>query len=362
MKADEGLCVFGAGVLDDYLDDMLQEIEGVRKASGSDPVHDMRVASRRLRAALPLFSDCFPKKKFPDWVKHVKQITGALGRARDLDVQLELVHTFESEHNTERYRPGLRRLQLRLQQKRTKTQRKVDQALDDFDKSDTSGEIKKRLEPYLLKHDQVYLYTPALYLLGHDSILDKLTDFLSYEPFIYHPENITELHAMRIAAKRLRYTMEIFAPLYPGELKDPIQATRKAQDLLGEIHDADVWIGFLPQFIEDERSRTLDYFGNLRSFHRLTPGITCFLEDRQAQREKKYQEFITFWEKQKAPEATRDETVDGGIESTPPRKETTRKATWQNLLQTIQIPYYQGEQPTPPEETEAETPSESTAV
>ena len=333
MKADEGLCVFGAEVMDVYLEDMIQEVDGVRQASDTDPIHDMRVASRRMRAALPLFEGCFPKKKFPEWLKQIKRITKALGAARDLDVQIERVGEFLEAHDSERFRPGLLRLQLRLRQRRARAQQKVTQALDALEESHTSVEIKKRLKPYLDKRDQVYLYPPALYQAGHDAIQEKLEDLLAYDEFVHQPDKIAELHAMRIAAKRLRYTMEIFAPLYPGELKETIQAARKAQDLLGEVHDADVWIGFIPQFIEDERKRTLDYFGSTRSFHRLTPGITCFLEDRQTERENKYHEFVDFWEKHQAPED---------------------KATWQKLQQTIQIPYYQGEQPSAIEEAPAE--------
>ena len=57
-----------------------------------------------------------------------------------------------------------------------------------------------------------------LRLLANQAINEKLTNFLSYETFVHIPEKKLELHAMRIAAKHLRYTMEIFAPLFPGEL------------------------------------------------------------------------------------------------------------------------------------------------
>jgi hypothetical protein len=54
---------------------------------------------------------------------------------------------------------------------------------------------------------------------------------------------------MRIAGKHLRYTLEIFAPIYGHALDPHIRAMKNIQDLLGEIHDNDVWISWLPEFI-----------------------------------------------------------------------------------------------------------------
>ena len=53
-------------------------------------VHDMRVASRRLCAALRNFADCFtPKKEFRRHLKRVERITSTLGDVRDLDVLID---------------------------------------------------------------------------------------------------------------------------------------------------------------------------------------------------------------------------------------------------------------------------------
>ena len=52
-------------------------------------------------------------------------------------------------------------------------------------------------------------------------------------------------HALRIEVKRLRYTMEICRPLYGGRLDGQIEAVKRLQTLLGEIHDCDVWFGHL---------------------------------------------------------------------------------------------------------------------
>jgi CHAD domain-containing protein len=51
-------------------------------------VHDMRVALRRLRATLELFAPCFPKRARREAIRELNQIADALGRRRDVDVQI----------------------------------------------------------------------------------------------------------------------------------------------------------------------------------------------------------------------------------------------------------------------------------
>ena len=79
--------------------------------SGDDPegVHQMRVASRRLRAALDVATDVYPKKWFVRLQKSVKQMTGVLGEVRDCDVQLEALRA-QRESAPPRERAGIDRL------------------------------------------------------------------------------------------------------------------------------------------------------------------------------------------------------------------------------------------------------------
>jgi CHAD domain-containing protein len=54
------------------------------------------------------------------------------------------------------------------------------------------------------------------------------------------------LHALRIAVKRLRYTAEVFSPLYEKSLDETISVCRKMQNALGTMHDFYVWQQTLP--------------------------------------------------------------------------------------------------------------------
>jgi CHAD domain-containing protein len=63
--------------------------EGVLDTTDIERVHDMRVASRRLRAALEIFATCFPKAAHKRVLKDVKALADALGERRDRDVHIE---------------------------------------------------------------------------------------------------------------------------------------------------------------------------------------------------------------------------------------------------------------------------------
>jgi CHAD domain-containing protein len=326
-KPDESLCVFGAIALQRYQDALRQEIEGVRLGKDIECIHRMRVASRRMRSALDLFKACLPPKHFPTWEKEYRKVTSALGAARDIDVQIERLTEFASSTAGPREQAGLRRLKMRLGQRRSALQVKVIGSLDQMENNGVLADVQRRLAPLLKKQSQTYLFSPAVYSRAHETITARLEGFLSYEEFVNRPECVEELHMLRISAKRLRYTMETFATLYPGELKEALQACRKTQDLLGDLHDCDVWIELLPEFLAEERIRTQDYFGNLNGYFRLIPGIECFLAERRQARDTTYQNFTAFWEKQRA------------------------QGTWQNLRDQIQIPFFRGEQQ-PAQETE----------
>jgi CHAD domain-containing protein len=71
--------------------------EGVLDTSDPERVHDMRVATRRLRAALEIFAICFPKAEHKELLREVKRLADALGERRDPDVQIELLEALKLE-------------------------------------------------------------------------------------------------------------------------------------------------------------------------------------------------------------------------------------------------------------------------
>lgn len=285
---------------------LLAEVEGVRAANDLEATHRMRVAVRRLRTALNLFSD----QVKPKWNKQLQKLAQALGLARDLDVQIEFLKHALTKTPTHNLRPGLQRLQLRLTQRRERQQPKAIQALDQFEKSHLAGNLIQLLTPVPEEtaSPNPPALSPDLYSRAHRAIAQHIQAALAFDQAIHDPAHVTELHQLRIVCKHLRYALEVFAPLYRSPTSPDVGSTsgdvglqpyltliKTFQEILGDIHDCDMWLDLLPRFSADERQRARDYFGHDRSFKQLEPGLTYLLQERQYQRNMRYNEFLDLW-------------------------------------------------------------------
>ena len=117
ISPDETLEACARQIIVDYFHQMMSYKEGAKAGSDIEFVHEMRVTSRRLRAAMDNFVDCFPEKAFNQHYKKVKSITRTLGAVRDLDV---LIARFKKELDTlpEAEQADICRLIENLQQER----------------------------------------------------------------------------------------------------------------------------------------------------------------------------------------------------------------------------------------------------
>lgn len=301
-EMEERTCIFGASVMLKRLDDLRNEISGVEMAGDIEFIHRMRVASRRLRSTFVHFQKCYPEKKVTTWQKHIRQVTKSLGMARDLDVQIEAVKNAQTNLEQIQFRPGIHRLQLRLQQRREKIQPQVVEAMANLRNSGVLEEMDKKLTEQAIKEDGSQPYTLQLYQLSYQAITQQLDSLHAHEELIFDPDQIEALHAMRIDAKHLRYTLEIFSPLYAGRAEEFIKLVKTIQEFLGNIHDCDVWITTLPEFVAREKERTRKYYGHEGPFNLLTPGINHFLDNQKSLRAGLYNQFIHLWHTWKAQE------------------------------------------------------------
>jgi CHAD domain-containing protein len=88
---------YGAKVIRERLVQMLSHAHGVRLGEDTEALHQMRVASRRLRAAISMFEPAFGNATYRKFEREVKSITDALGVARDLDVMIEALRKLDTE-------------------------------------------------------------------------------------------------------------------------------------------------------------------------------------------------------------------------------------------------------------------------
>jgi CHAD domain-containing protein len=130
-------------------------------------------------------------------------------------------------------------------------------------------------------------YSDASRRIARDKIVRRMREFLAFEPWVIEPDADHEHHEMRIAAKRLRYAMEIFDPLWGGALKEATGTVKSFQRLLGSLHDCVVWIQHLSTFLEshEKGEQSRDPTPQDR------PGLEYLLQDRQEERHRLYREF-----------------------------------------------------------------------
>ena len=76
----------------------------------------------------------------------------------------------------------------------------------------------------------------------------RIAEFYSWAPIVDQAERLELLHELRISAKRMRYTLEAFRPIFGEESEASLQRLRSIQEVLGRLHDHDVRIAL----IEDE--------------------------------------------------------------------------------------------------------------
>jgi CHAD domain-containing protein len=94
VEPDEAYRTAGARIVRVRARELFEHAEGVLDTKDIERVHDMRVASRRLRAVLEIFAPCFPASEYKGVLRDVKQLADALGERRDPDVHIDALRAF----------------------------------------------------------------------------------------------------------------------------------------------------------------------------------------------------------------------------------------------------------------------------
>ncbi|MDW5563900.1 MAG: YfcE family phosphodiesterase [Methanomassiliicoccus sp.] len=288
---DPGFCLLGATTLLNQVAALSASAKAAREMD-IEGVHQMRVASRRLRAALPIFSSCLKESQHGRWRDGVKGLTKALGEARDTDVQVEYLRSF-LDHTTEVQRPGVQAL-LDLMEARRREQQ--EQVLGWLDNINEEGVLKEMTDLLARRIQRLEARKPDVrgrpsYAAGLAHVSYRVGKVLELEASVHDPLAIEKHHAMRIAAKRLRYTMETFRPLFDDQLKEDISTLKGIQDLLGEMHDCDVWLAGMDAVREE-----LTEMPGV-GIETLLPGLEAVRKDRARERSALYATFVTRWSK-----------------------------------------------------------------
>ena len=248
VRADEPLAEAGRKILRFHFERMLANEKGTREGTDIEALHHMRVATRRQRAAFRIVSPCFKRKVAEGFRDEIRTLADRLGAVRDLDVLIEAA---------ERYRSSLRTpaaLDPLLEEWRGRRDDARHALLRHLD-SDEYRDFTKRYGEFLSSpgtgvkdsHDD----TPHPQLVRHIlpvEVWDHFGRVRAYETVMTWASMET-IHALRIEAKRLRYLLEFFAEVLGPGLAGAIECLVRLQDHIGEMHDADVTIGLLRDFL-----------------------------------------------------------------------------------------------------------------
>jgi putative phosphoesterase len=119
------------------------------------------------------------------------------------------------------------------------------------------------------------------------------------EKYVYLENEKLRHHEMRIYAKKLRYTMEVFAPLYKNKLAKEIETVKSFQDVLGEMHDCDVWIEYVPKFIDKSKTKISSKGKRKTDTAKVEEALLNFLEYIKEKRKEHYSQFVLLWDENK---------------------------------------------------------------
>jgi CHAD domain-containing protein len=120
--------------------ELFEHAEGVLDTSDIERVHDMRVASRRLRAVLEIYEPCFPRKELGEVLVEVKAVADTLGERRDPDVHLAALEEF-AEAVKEADRPGVEVFAERVRAEQGAGNEALAAALAELERTDLRGRL-----------------------------------------------------------------------------------------------------------------------------------------------------------------------------------------------------------------------------
>jgi CHAD domain-containing protein len=248
---DDPMSEAGRKVLRFHFERMLEHEPGTRRGEDIEELHDMRVATRRMRAAFRVFSPYFDPDALQPFLKGLQRTGRALGGVRDLDVFMEKAQRYLDELPEEE-RASLDPL---LADWREQREAKRAQMLEHLD-SKRYQQFVRDFGEFLLTEGAGALPVPADEPLPHHVchlvpalIYNRYQVVRGYETVI-EGAPIATLHALRIDCKRLRYSLEFFREVLGPEAEDVIREVVTVQDHLGNLHDADVACGLLVGFLD----------------------------------------------------------------------------------------------------------------
>lgn len=207
----------------------------------------MRVASRRARSALRDFRPYLGKTQLVTSSRRLKEIADKLGVVRDYDVAIIALEKL-LPNTTPEISSGLQRLIDAQKAKRDPARRELNRAISLKAISELKRAFGQEIEASVVRPNEnakpgTTRKDGASYkVFARSTLLKRLKELEKLSTSLYEPHKVKPLHKMRIAAKRLRYAMDLFGDCWGESLGLFSRQVAELQSSLGELHDCDLWI------------------------------------------------------------------------------------------------------------------------
>lgn len=265
-------------------------------------VHDMRVASRRLRSALRDFKGFYDRKALPKG--RLKEVAGALGEVRDQDVAIDALEEMLSKASGAAAE-GIELLVAERRMIRAQARARLAPLIAEG----PLGELRSKFLSWLeqaggdrdKKNARRTLGSPqgmSFRRAGVEVIESRLAELLELSDSLNHPFDSEPLHEMRIAAKRLRYALELFSPCWGGALKPAAREVSDLQTALGDLRDCDTWVEDLGARL-DRRDRSEVAFAGAAD-PRIRPAALWLLSHYTKERGEHFCRALALWQEWEA--------------------------------------------------------------
>lgn len=223
-------------------------------------VHRMRVASRRLRSALRDFEEFVGRDAVPQ--RRLKEAADALGDVRDQDVAIAALEKVRKKTGGD-VAEGIGLLISEREALRAGARERLEAVIAETPLAELREKFLSRLERLgavgRKKKDRRARgagKVVSFRQLGRVVIESRLEELREFSNSLHHPFEFEPLHEMRIAAKRLRYALEMFAQCWGGRLTSCSREVAELQTSLGEMRDCDLWVEDLGARLDRHRDES----------------------------------------------------------------------------------------------------------
>lgn len=299
IRPDDPMSEAGRKILRFHFTRMLEHEPGTRAGEDIEELHDMRVATRRMRAAFRIFAPYYEPKAIKSFQKGLRQTAYALGAVRDLDVFIQKAARY-TETLPETEQRSLDPLLVSWRNEREEARRRMLDYLDSARYRTFCQEFALFLETEGAGRAIAGSGRPVP-LVAYTipcTIYERLAEVRAFGPLLKEA-SVSTLHALRISCKRLRYSLEFFEEVLGPEVKGVIKEIIAIQDHLGALQDAVVAADLLRNFLNAwaERQKT-DKASEWIDIH----GVANYLAAKQAEIYELLETFPHTWQRFDTPE------------------------------------------------------------